>query len=80
MGTTSWEANDGIGQAPGSELFIVPGLLMEYVEGFSRAELHEKADETEWQYLADRAVDATNGVPLDKAWERGYHLVVVDFG
>lgn len=87
---------DDLGRSP--ELFDIPGILIEYIDGFRLSDLTKHTDETEWNYLVNRAVDVTGEilnpsnvlnqdvrpdnmmVCRDPAWERGYRLVMIDFG
>ena len=97
MGTSTSPSSDGVGSSP--VIFDIPGLLLEYIDGFAFSELaYSSVGRSEWQYLADRAVRATNHVLLesnvlnddvrpdnmmvceDQNYERGYRVIMIDFG
>ncbi|KAM0333406.1 hypothetical protein ACHAQA_002067 [Verticillium albo-atrum] len=87
---------DDLGGSP--ELFDIPGILIEYIDGFRLSDLIQHTDQAEWNYLVNRAVEVTGEilntgnvldqdvrpdnmmVCRDPAWERGYRLVMIDFG
>ena len=94
--TFQTKPQDDLGQSP--ELFDVPGILLEYIDGFRLSDLAKHTEQTEWNYLVNRAVEVTGEVLnlsnvlnqdvrpenmmvcRDPSYERGYRLVMVDFG
>jgi len=85
-----------VGNSP--ELFSVPGILIEHIDGFRMSDLAKHAVQADWNYLVNRAVRVTGDILIksnilnedfrpdnmmvcrDATGERGYRLVMIDFG
>ncbi|KLU82137.1 hypothetical protein MAPG_01214 [Magnaporthiopsis poae ATCC 64411] len=85
-----------LGDTP--ELSTVPGIVLEYIDGFRMSDLPKHVDRSEWNYVVSRAVQVTGAVlnksrvlnkdvrpdnmlvTRDETVERGYRLVMIDFG
>ncbi|KAL1845059.1 hypothetical protein VTK73DRAFT_1212 [Phialemonium thermophilum] len=48
-----------------AELFVVPGILIEYVQGFRMSDLARNIDRSDWNRFVNRAVDVTRHILKD---------------
>ena len=45
-----------------TDVFEVPGILIEYIDGFTLEDVHLQAPQSHWQYLCDQAMEVVNRI------------------